>query len=178
VAALAGFIRAVDRMNDAVGRWTSWFVLGSVIVCAATTTLRYVFNVGYVWTQELYVALFGLNFMLAAGYTYLREQHVRVDIYYNRRSPRGRAWVDAGGVFVFLLPWLAVVCWATYPFALLSWSVLEPSNQAGGLPGFFVLKSAIFLFAVLLGIQGLAVLARSALVLARREDLLPPRLES
>jgi TRAP-type mannitol/chloroaromatic compound transport system permease small subunit len=175
VASLAAFIRAVDRMNDAVGRWASWFLLGSVVVCAATTTLRYAFNVGFVWTQELYVALFGLNFMLAAGYAYCHDQHVRVDIYYDRRSPRGRAWVDASGVLIFLLPWLGVVGWAAYPFARLSWSVLEPSSQSGGLPGLFVLKSAIFLFVILLGIQGFAVLARSALVLVERADLLPPR---
>lgn len=177
MAALAAFIRAVDRMNGVIGRWLSWFVLGSVVICAATTVLRYVFNVGFVWTQELYVALFGLNFMLAAGDTYRRDQHVRVDIWYNKRSARGKAWVDAGGVIVLLLPWLAVVAWATVPFALLSWSVLEPSNQSGGLPGFFLLKSAILLFAALLGFQGLAVLARSALLLAGRTDLLPAKAE-
>jgi TRAP-type mannitol/chloroaromatic compound transport system permease small subunit len=171
VAALAAFIRAVDRMNDAIGRWLSWFVLGSVVVCAVTTVLRYAFNVGFVWTQELYVALFGLNFMLAAGDTYRRDQHVRVDIYYNKLTPRGRAWVDVGGVVVLLLPWLAVVVWAGLPFAELSWSVLEPSNQASGLPGFFVLKSAILLFAAVLALQGLAVLARSALFLVGRDDL-------
>jgi TRAP-type mannitol/chloroaromatic compound transport system permease small subunit len=171
VAALAAFIRAVDRMNDAIGRWLSWFVLGSVVVCAVTTVLRYAFNVGFVWTQELYVALFGLNFMLAAGDTYRRDQHVRVDIYYNKLTPRGRAWVDVGGVVVLLLPWLAVVVWAGLPFAELSWSVLEPSNQASGLPGFFVLKSAILLFAAVLALQGLALLARSALFLVGRDDL-------
>jgi TRAP-type mannitol/chloroaromatic compound transport system permease small subunit len=173
VRALADFATAIDRMNDAVGRWLSWFVIASVALCALTALLRYVLNVGFVWMQELYVALFGLNFMLAAGYAYRLDRHVRIDIYYNRMSRRGRAWVDTAGVLVFLMPWLALVVWATIPFVELSLSVLEPSGQSGGLPGFFVLKSAILVFALLLGAQGLAVLSRGILVLAGRDDLLP-----
>jgi TRAP-type mannitol/chloroaromatic compound transport system permease small subunit len=173
VRALADFARAVDRMNDAVGRWLSWFVLASVVLCALTTALRYAFSVGFVWMQELYVALFGLDFMLAAGYAYRLDRHVRIDIYYGRLSRRGRAWVDTAGVLVFLMPWLVLVVWASLPFVELSLRVLEPSGQSGGLPGFFVLKSAIVAFAAFLGAQGLAVLARGILVLARRDDLLP-----
>jgi TRAP-type mannitol/chloroaromatic compound transport system permease small subunit len=173
VRALADFATAVDRMNDALGRWLAWLVIAGVALCAATTALRYALNVGFVWMQELYVALFGLNFLLAAGYAYRLDRHVRIDIYYNRLSRRGRAWVDAAGVLAFLVPWVALVVWASIPFVELSLRVLEPSGQSGGLPGFFVLKSAIVVFAVFLGAQGLAVLARAVLVLARRDDLLP-----
>lgn len=162
-------------MNEVVGRWISWLVLGSVIVCALTATLRYVFNVGFVWMQELYVALFALNFTLAAGYAYRLDQHVRIDIYLNRMTARSRAWVEGFGVVIFLIPWLGVVVWSAIPFIALSWRIFEPSNQSGGLPGFFIFKSVILVFVLFLGLQGLAVLGRSLLVILEQKNLLPDR---
>jgi TRAP-type mannitol/chloroaromatic compound transport system permease small subunit len=76
-----------------------------------------------------------------------------------------RAWIDLIGTAMFLLPWLAIVLWYGLPFVGLSWRLLEPSSQMGGMPGYFVLKSVIVLFCVLVGAQGLALAGRSVLVI-------------
>jgi TRAP-type mannitol/chloroaromatic compound transport system permease small subunit len=109
--------------------------------------------------------------MLGAGYTLLHNGHVRVDIFYARLSPRAKAWVDLGGTLVFLLPWLGILVWYGWPFVSLSWRLLEGSAQAGGCPGYFLLKSAVVAFAALVGLQGLALASRSVLVLAGRAGL-------
>ncbi|MGE3931784.1 MAG: TRAP transporter small permease subunit [Rhodospirillaceae bacterium] len=172
---IAAFVRAVDRCNDWLGRYLAWLILGSVLVCALTAILRYGFNVGFVWMQELYVVLFAVNFTLAAGFTYARNQHVRVDIFSTRMSERTRAWIEALGFVFLMLPWLVAILYAAWPFVGLSWRILESSGSPGGLPGFFLVKSAIPLFCLVLGLQGLASCGRSALVLAGRRDLLAPR---
>jgi TRAP-type mannitol/chloroaromatic compound transport system permease small subunit len=92
-------------------------------------------------------------------------------------NARRRAIVDLFGTVVFLLPWLAVILYYGMPFLTLSWRLLEPSSQAGGLPGYFLLKSAIPTFCVLVALQGLALAARSLLVLSGREEFSPMQSE-
>lgn len=167
-AAIAAAARRIDAVNEAVGRAASWLVFACVVLCAATALLRYVFSIGFIWMQETYVAAFGLTFMLMAGYTYLKDQHVRVDIVHGRLSPRARARVEIAGVLVFLFPWLATLAVAGAPFILGSWRILEPSSTPGGLPVVFLVKTVIWVFCALLGLQGVSVLLRAILVLRGR----------
>jgi TRAP-type mannitol/chloroaromatic compound transport system permease small subunit len=171
---LARIIRVAETFNRAVGELAAWLVLLVVLVCAAVATLRYGLSFGRVWLQELYVAAFGLCFMLAAPRAYAEDAHVRIDILSRAWGPRVRAAVELLGCLLFILPWLAVVAWSSWPFVRLAWLVREPSPQAGGLPGLYLVKTAIPLFAALMLLQGLAGVGRSALVLAGRADLLPP----
>jgi TRAP-type mannitol/chloroaromatic compound transport system permease small subunit len=175
VNAVAAYVRFADRCNDVIGRAVAWLTLGTVVVCFVVVVLRYAFSIGFIWLQELYVWQHGAVFMLGAGYALLHGSHVRVDIVYARLGARRRAWIDLIGTAVFLLPWLAIVLWYGLPFVGLSWRLLEPSAQMGGLPGYFLLKSVIVLFAVLVGAQGLASAARS--VLAIRGAAAPPGAE-
>ena len=172
--ALARFVRAAEAVTRGVGGAASWLVLVTVVVCAAVAVLRYGFGYGRIWLQELYVAAFGVCFMLLAARAYAEDAHIRIDILSRRWSPRARALVELAGGALLLTPWLAVVAWASWPFVRLSWMVREPSSQAGGLPALYLLKATIPLFAALLLLQGLAAMARSLLVLRGREDLLPP----
>jgi TRAP-type mannitol/chloroaromatic compound transport system permease small subunit len=164
--ALAGFIRSVDALNDWVGRTVSWLTLGCVLTCFAVVVLRYAFDLGFPWLQELYVWQHAAVFMAGAGYTMLHRGHVSVDVLYGKASPRGRAWIDIAGTLVFLFPWLAVVATASAPFVLSSWSIREGSSTAGGMPALYLLKSLLWVFCALLFLQGLALIARRGLFLA------------
>lgn len=165
-------IRAIDRLNDAVGKVVSWLTLATVLICATVVVLRYAAGIGFVWLQELYVWSHAFVFLLCSGFAYLRNAHVRVDIFYAAASARAKAWIDLLGVVFLLLPWLVLVVWVGWGYAAASWAVRETSLQNNGMYGVYVLKSAIIAFAVLLGLQGLAWAGRSVLVLAGREP--PP----
>lgn len=169
--ALVGFMRAADGLNEWVGRIVAWLTLVTVLVCATVVFLRYAMSIGFIWLQELYVWCYALVFMLGAGYTLKHKGHVRVDIFYAEMSPRSKAIIDLFGTMVFLLPWLLVVAIVSWPYIAASWSIREPSPQTGGMPGLFLLKGSLIAFCVLLGLQGLSVAVRSALVLAGRDDL-------
>lgn len=171
---LARFVRLAEGITRAVGRVAAWLVLVTVLVCAAVAILRYGMGFGRIWLQELYVAAFGVGFMLVAPWAYADDAHIRIDILTGRWSERRRAGVELLGGIVFLIPWLLIIAWASWPFVRLSWMVHEPSPQAGGLPGYYLLKSMIPAFAVLMLLQALASIARSLLVLGGRADLLPP----
>ena len=162
---LALFVRLIDRVNERIGNTIAWLTLAMVLAAFVVVVLRYVFSVGFVWLQESYVWMHGVVFMVGAGYTLLKGGHVRVDIFYRDNSARYRAWVDLFGSLVLLLPVVAIVWNVSFPYVEASWSRLEESREAGGLPGLFLLKSVILVFCVTLGLQGLSLAARSLLVL-------------
>lgn len=162
---LATFVTVVDATNDWIGRVVAWLTLGCVLTCFLVVVLRYGFSIGFPWMQELYVWQHAAVFMVGAGYTMLHGGHVNVDIAYGRFSPRKKAWVDILGTIFFLLPWMIVLAWTSSQFVLSSWSILEPSSQANGMSGLFLLKTVIWVFCGVISLQGLALIARRVLFL-------------
>src|SRR3546814_739209 len=119
--------------------------------------------------QESVWYLHGLLFMLGAGYTLLNDGHVRIDIFYRTASPRRKAWIDLLGVLIFLTP-VCVVTWIfSWSYVINAWRVLEGSMEAAGLPAVFLLKTVIWVFVVLLFLQGVAMALRSTLTLCQAE---------
>lgn len=167
---LKRLIGVIDAVNDRIGRIVAWLTLLAVLTAVAVALLRYVFDIGYIWMQESYIWMHGLIFMLGAGYTLLHGGHVRVDVFYNKFSPRGRAWVDVLGVFLLLLPMTALIGWTSWDYVADSWASHERSAQPGGLPATYVLKSAILFFCALVTLQGISLAAKSALVLKGGRD--------
>lgn len=153
----------IDTLNEYAGRTISWLVPLMVLNTFAVAILRYVFDLGWVWLQETYVWFHGAIFMIGVGYTLLHEGHVRVDIIYEKLSPKKKAWVNLLGVIVFLLPMVCVLFWVVYPYVSLSWSRLESSREAGGIPAVFILKSMMLIFCGVLGLQGVSLGLRSIL---------------
>lgn len=160
----------IDAINAATGSAVRWLTLFTVLVCLTVALLRYLFSIGFVWMQELYVWSHALVFMLAAASTYLADGHVRVDVISGRLSPRKRAVIECVGIVLLLFPWLAVLGYVVVPYVQRSWRLLEASQQYGGMPGLFLLKSALIVFVVLLFLQGVSVLLRNLLFLAGRAD--------
>lgn len=169
-------VRGISAINWVVGQVLSWLALACVLVCFTVVVQRYFFNTSTLWVQDLYVWLAGAMFTGVAGFALLRDDHVRVDIFYRPAPIRRKAIADLFGVVVFLLPFMYVVITYCYPAVARSWGYHEGSANIGGMPGLFILKSFIIVFAVLVGLQGIAMACRSILVLANREELLPPGL--
>ena len=170
---LAGVARAIGGLNRIVGLTLSWLALAIVLVCFAVVVQRYFLNTTQLWMQDLYVWLSGAMFTSVAGFALLRDDHVRVDIFYRPWPIRRKAIADLIGVLVFLLPFIVVVAIYAWPFVARSWRFYEGSANIGGMPGLFILKSFILVFCVLVGLQGIAWACRSILVLAGKEELLP-----
>jgi len=165
-------VRSIDWVNRCVGRIVAWLTLVTVVICGAVVLLRYSAGVGHVWMQELYVWTHAMTFLLAAGFAYLLNAHVRVDIFYASFSARGKAWVDLFGVIFLLMPWLVLLGWTAWTYVTYSWQTNEISVQSNGMPAMYVLKSSILGFVALVGLQGVAWIGRSILVLGGREP--PP----
>lgn len=159
--ALRSLSRAVDAVNDRVGRAIRLLALLLVVVTAADVLMRYVFRTSFVFVQELEWHLFAVLFLMAAGYAHLKGDHVRVDIFYARMPPRARAAVDFVCGILFLFPTCFLLIATSIPFIRASFAVLEGSPDPGGLPARYLLKLAIPLGFLLLALQGISELVKS-----------------
>lgn len=173
---LARSVRLIEAVCATVGRLCAWMTLAMVVLTFVVVVLRYGFEFGRIWLQELSTWMHGLVFLLAAAWTLQLDEHVRVDLFYRRLGERGRALVDLVGVVVLLLPVTAFIAWSAWPYAAASWVRQEASRATGGLPFPFVplAKSAIVAMAILVLLQGVALALRAVLTL-RGRPLGPPR---
>jgi len=159
-----------ERINVTVGRAVSWLVLIMVLTTFVIVVMRYLFDSGWIWLQESVTWMHAAIFMLAAAYTLAREEHVRVDIFYRRFSPRGRALVDTAGALFLLIPVAVFIILESWDYVLTSWQLHETSAEAGGLiyPFPSILKSLIPIMSSMLLLQGTVLLLRSIAILRNR----------
>lgn len=160
-------INAINRFNDWLGRTVAWAGLAMVLLGVVIVILRYGLNLGWVALQESVLWLNGALILLGAAYALRLDAHVRVDIYYTRLGPQGRAWVDLLGTVLLLWPLCAVWIWVCLDYVAASWRMGEGSQEAGGLPGVFLLKSLLLCAPALLALQGLAMFLTSVQRLRR-----------
>jgi len=156
---------AIERAIAAIGRVAAWCCLYVVIVEFAVVVMRYALGIGSIKLQESVIYAHAGLFMLAAAWTLQVDGHVRVDILYAQARPRTRALVDLIGAVAFLLPFATVLLLLSVPYVERSWIIFERSREASGLPFVYLLKTLIPLFALLIGLQGVAQAIRAALVL-------------
>jgi len=162
--------RSIDRLTAALGRAVAWLALAIVLMQFGLVVARYGFSAGSVAATES--VIYGQAFLvtLTAAWTLAAGGHVRVDIFYADASPRRRALIDLFGTLLLLLPFMLTLLWLSVPYALRAWAILEGSQQTGGLPLVFVLKTTIPVFALLMALQGVAQAIRAMATLAGSAD--------
>ncbi|ARP93979.1 TRAP transporter small permease subunit [Bordetella genomosp. 13] len=131
--ALLALSRLIDAINTAVGRAVTWLTLIVVLVSAGNAVVRKVFNTSSNAWLELQWYLFGALFLLAAGYTLLRNEHVRVDVLSSRLSRRTQLYIEIFGVVFFLMPACLLILWLSWPMFMDSYLTNEQSSNPGGL---------------------------------------------
>jgi len=159
LAPLITLSRLIDRLNEFVGRWVAWLVLAAVLISAGNAIVRKVFDQSSNGLLEIQWYLFAAVFLLAAGYTLLRQEHVKIDVIAGRFSKRTQIWIDIVGICAFLLPFVVVVIDLSLPLVIRAYTMHEMSNNAGGLvrwPVFALLPIGF----LLLGLQGISELIK------------------
>ena len=159
----------LDGLSEWTGRIIAWMTLAMVLVTFLIVVLRYAFNLGWIAMQESVLYMHATVFMLGAAYTLKHDQHVRVDIFYRRMGPRGRAFVDLAGTLLLLIPVCLFILDSSLDYVREAWAIREASPEAGGLPWVYLLKTLIPLMAALLLLQGVSLALRALLRLVGRD---------
>jgi TRAP-type mannitol/chloroaromatic compound transport system permease small subunit len=165
--------RLIDALNERVGRATYWLVLAAVLISAGNAIVRKVFNYSSNSLLELQWYLFSAVFLLCAGYTLLRNEHVRIDVITGRFSPRVQAWIDVLGTIFFLMPMAVAFIYFSWPIAVRTYLQGEVSTNAGGLM-IWPARALVPLGFTLLVLQGFSELVkRVAFLMGRLPDPVP-----
>jgi TRAP-type mannitol/chloroaromatic compound transport system permease small subunit len=123
----------IDRFNELIGRSVCWLILVAVVVSAGNATVRYALDTSSNAWLELQWYLFSAVFLLCAGYTLLRNEHVRIDILSNHFPRRTQIWIDILGSCLFLLPMAVLIGVLSWPVVVDAYVRHEVSSDAGGL---------------------------------------------
>lgn len=161
--AIRVLVSGLDTVTEWLGRTTAWLAPLMVLATCAVVLLRYGLGQGSVALQESVIYMHAALFMLGAGYALKHHRQVRVDILYRRFSPEGRAWVDALGGLLFLIPLAVFIGWISQDFVRSAWRIREMSADSGGLPWVYLLKTLIPLLALSLLLQAVAEVLRNLL---------------
>jgi len=159
VAPLLTLSRLIDRTTEWIGRWIAWLVLAAVLISALNAAVRKAFNTSSNAYLEIQWYLFAAVFLLAAGYTLLRQEHVKIDVISGRFSKRTQIWIDIIGLACFVLPLVWTVIHLSLPLAIRAYEMNEYSSNAGGLirwPVFALLPLGF----LLLGVQAVSELIK------------------
>ncbi|UWQ81497.1 TRAP transporter small permease subunit (plasmid) [Leisingera sp. S132] len=154
---------ALGQLIAWTGTISKWMAVTMVLLQFAVVVARYLFDAGSVMAQEAILYLFGTMFMLAMADALASDRHVRVDMLYHTFSARRRRIIDALGILFFLLPLCIFMFWASKDYVLNSWTALEGSREASGLPGVFLFKTVIPIALLLLILHALSILKRCVL---------------
>jgi len=130
---LLALSRAIDAVNERIGRLVYWCVLIMVLVSAANAISRYALSIASNAWLELQWYLFSAVFLLCSGYTLLHNEHIRIDVVAANLARRKQIWIDIFGTFFFLLPIAVYMMWSSWPVFMNAWTSGEISGSAGGL---------------------------------------------
>ena len=159
-----------DKINEFVGKNISWFIILMVVVQLAIVMSRYIYGIGFLKLQELLIYLHGSLFTLAAGYTLLKDEHVRVDLIYREASQKYKSLINIFGSLIFLIPFCVLTFSTSLPYVKRSWKILEGSPETSGLNAVFILKTVLIIFPILLLLQSFSIIIRSSVSLIRKEN--------
>jgi TRAP-type mannitol/chloroaromatic compound transport system permease small subunit len=161
-------LKWVDRTNDFIGKWICLLVLPLIVIILYEVLMRYVLRQSQDWVPETSQFLFGALFVLGGGYILLNGGHVRLDLLYDRLSPRLKAASDVA-TFIFFLIFCGVLFWKG---ALMGWDslkIMERSQSSWG-PILFPIKFLIPVGTGLLILQGFAKFIRDLFILVKRNS--------
>ena len=159
MSALLQLSKLIDRLNEFVGRNVAWLVLAAVLISAINAAVRKAFNTSSNAFLEIQWYLFAGVFLLAAGYTMLRQEHVKIDVILGRFSKRTQIKVEIFGIVAFLFPFVLAVVGLVWPLVVQAYVSGEMSSNAGGLIRWPVYALVPVGFA-LLGLQGVSELIK------------------
>lgn len=158
---LHSIVNFIDKFTHITGRIVSWFSLFMVLITFSIVVLRYGFNMGWIAMQESVLYMHGLVFLLGSAYTLKEGGHVRIDVFYQKYSPKLKALVDLFGTLFLLIPVCVFIFYISFDYVLAAWKVMEESAQPGGLPFVYVSKTFLLLFSITLTLQGIAEILRN-----------------
>lgn len=164
-------LKIIDSINEWVGIQTKWLSVALVLIGVSGVARRYLLRQSTVWEYELIMMTGAAMYTLSWGYIMLHQAHTRIDIFYNRLSPRGKATLDAICTVFLFFPLIGLLLKTSYSWMLFSFSINEKSSATYVYPPLYPLRAIIFLGFLFFFLQGVAIFIRDVYFVVKGESL-------
>jgi len=158
----------INSFLDTSGKVLSVLPLALILIQFSVVLMVYIFASSSIQLQESLQYINAFMFLGAAGYTALKDEHVRVDLFYSKFSSKRKAQVDFFGILFLLIPFLVLFWKSSVPYVMDSWKIMEGSVEASGLPYVYILKSTLLLFAITMTLHAISGLISTFRTLTSR----------
>ena len=157
-------VRVLDEINEWSGKIFTWVIVPMTLLMVFEVFMRRVLGHPTIWTFDVTTHIYGLHFIMLAGYTLLHKGHVGVDVVSSRFSTKIKAIVDVVTYLCFFFPWIGIMLWQGAGFMITSWARGERAFAIFSIP-LYPLKTALFIGFLLLLLEGIATFAGSVRLL-------------
>ena len=146
-------IKILNIFSEKIGRISSLLVLFLILLVSVSVILRYVFSIGFIWIQDLYIWIHAIFILLGISYTLKMNNHVRIDLLYRNFNKKKRNLINLIGLIIFGIPLTYLLLVNGLDYFTRSYNLNEGSKESGGLPNIFILKFFIFFLGILLFLE-------------------------
>ena len=164
-------VNVIDSIVEQAGKTIRWLCVVLVLVMAYEVTTRYGFNAPTMWAYESCIMIGAAIYSIAWSYTHRHDAHIRVDIFYMRLSPKGKAIVDVAGDLIFLFPLVIILIGISSAWTWRAWLTSEVMAETYWYPPSAPLRTVVTLGFCLFALQGLANFTRNLFLLIRSKPL-------
>ncbi len=146
-------IRVLNSFSDKVGLISSFLILILIVLVSLSVILRYVFSIGFIWLQDLYIWIHAIFILLGISYTLKKDEHVRIDLLYRSWNKKTKNIINFVGILIFGVPLTYFLIKNGLDYFIRSYNLNESSKESGGLPNIFILKFFIFFLGLLIFLE-------------------------
>ena len=143
-------IKILNIFSEKIGRISSLLVLFLILLVSVSVILRYIFSIGFIWIQDLYIWIHAIFILLVIYYTLKMDNHVRIDLLYRNFNKKKRNLINLIGLIIFGIPLTYLLLVNGLDYFTRSYNLNEGSKESGGLPNIYILKFFIFFLGILL----------------------------
>ncbi len=166
---------ALETAVERLGQLGGWILFITVALVFINTFNRYVFEFSPMWLQELEWHLLAANVALGLAYAWRYRDHIAVDFFSQRYSPRGHLWMEFLVALVIAIPVTIFMIKISIPYVERAYTMGEGSPNPGGLPYRWIPRSFVIVAFALLLLEAIATAIRSGLALfAPQSQASPP----
>jgi TRAP-type mannitol/chloroaromatic compound transport system permease small subunit len=151
----------LESILVAIGKLGAWLSLPLIAIIMFDIISRKFFVLGSTKLQEMEWHLHAALFLLALGYAYLKNSHVRIEVIRESFSTKLKAILEVIGVLIFILPYTGLIVWFGIDFVSRSYGMNEVSAALTGLSHRWIMKSFVPMGMAFLWLAGISVLLRN-----------------
>jgi len=154
-------IRVFDIASEILGQAAKYLTFVLIGIISYEVFTRYVLDAPTIWAYESIKMSGGILAVLGFAYVHRHNAHIRVDLLYNKLSPRTQSLIDSVGYFFLFLPLIGALLYTSVIYTWEAWVYDEQLMETFWYPPAGPLRTVVSLGLFILFLEGIAQFIRN-----------------